>query len=105
MPSQDSVRAESAPGGVLPPKIIELVESEAVPPVCDLALFKSPTSVHDEPSQVSVIARGAVVRPPASIALVVVPPPLALFLAVFKSPVSVQPLPFHISVKASYPGL
>ena len=55
----------------------------AVPPVCDLALFKFDTSVHELPFQVSVIARGAVVKPPANIALVEVPPPVPLFLAVF----------------------
>ena len=64
--------------------------------------FKSPTSVHVDPFQVSVSSSepGPVLPPKANAAVEADPAPLILSLAEFKSPVSVQALPFQVSAFA-----
>ena len=82
-------------------KVSTLVPEEAV---SFLAVFKSPTSVHEVPSQDSTAASappGFV--PPAARAAACVPDPPILYLAVFKSATSVQLVPFHDSVISCVP--
>ena len=80
-PFQVSV-AVDAPGDSSPPNASAAVEVPVAPKVF-LAVFKSPTSVHDEPSYDSVFpVLGA--SPPIAKAAVCVPAPPAVLLPVFK---------------------
>ena len=76
---------------------------EAEVPLCpapdDLAVAKSATSVHEEPSQLSVAAvLGGVIVPAKAYAAVLDPAPDTSVLPVFKSLTSVHDEPFHTSV-------
>ena len=100
IPSQSSVLAVF--GGPPPKTNMDDVDPPEEPANSFRASLKSPTSVQLEPSKVSVISVSPPggPSPPATIAAVVIPPPVNCFLAVFKSPVSVQAVPFHVSVTA-----
>ena len=66
-----------------------------------LPVFRSPTSVHEEPSKCSLYALGPGVPPTQKAAVAVAPCPAHACLAEFKSPVSVKDDPSYDSVLAT----
>ena len=92
--------------GVAPPKYIaELLVGDCPAPTA-LAVAKSATSVHDDPSQPSVSATLAVVVSPPKIKPAVTSPadPTTPYLPVFTSAISVQLEPSHCSTLVGYAG-